>query len=149
MIKNVLKVLLLVSLCSCFEGNDTATGSLRNFVKRVSANSLSQEDYSDYAQGDLLDSILAMDEEEFKSYQEQSTLDGVQLDILSENCSKTNCTITYLTKYTSKTSDGSSYNSEVRKIAELEKFDEAWKVISVQNVKTYLEAQEGLNPLKD
>ena len=149
MIKNVLKVLLLVSLCSCFEGNVTAAGSLRNFVKKASANSLSQEDYSDYAQGDLLERIMAMDEEEFKSYQEQTALDSVQLDILSENCTKNNCTITYLTKYTTKTSDGSNYNSEVRKIAELEKFEEAWKVISVQNVKTYLEAQEGLNPLKD
>lgn len=148
MIKNLIKVALLLSFTACFNSDDSASGHLRKFVKKTTDN-LSQDSYADYAAKDLLESITSMDEEEFKNFQEQSNVDGVRVDILSESCQEFACTITYVTKYQTKTSDGSIYGSEVRKLAELIKGDDGWRVTSVKNVKTYLEAKEGLNPLKD
>lgn len=148
MIKNLVKSLLLVSLSACFEADNSASGSLRSFIKKTTS-SLSQSSYADYADGQLLDSINAMSEEEFKQYQEQSNVKNVRVEILSESCKKTTCTITYITKFQTKTSDGSMYNSEVRKIADLVKAEDRWKVTAVKNVKTYLEAKEGLNALEE
>lgn len=139
---------MLLSLCACFESDQSPSGHLRKFVKKSTSN-LAQDDYSDYAAKDLLESISSMDEEEFKNFQEQSNVDGVKVDILSESCQDVSCTITYVTKYQTKTSDGSTYGSEVRKLAELVKGEDGWRVTSVKNTKTYLEAKEGLNPLKD
>lgn len=148
MIKNLIKSLLLLSLCACFESDDSASGVLKSFIKKTT-KSLSQGAYSDYADGQLLESINAMSKDEFKQYQEQSNVDNIRIEILSESCKEVTCTITYITKYRSKTSDGSMYNSEVRKIAELSKSQDGWKVSTIKNVKTYLEAKEGLNALEE
>lgn len=148
MTKSLSKLILLLAFTACFNSDDSASGHLRKFVKETT-NNLSQDNYSDYASQELLESIQSMDEEEFKIFQEQSNVDGVRVEILSESCQQSKCTITYVTKYETKTSDGSIYESEVRKLAELLKEDEGWRVTSVKNVKTYLEAKEGLNPLKD
>jgi DNA-binding Xre family transcriptional regulator len=139
MIKSLIKVALLLSFTACLNSDDSASGHLRKFVKKTTDN-LSQDGYADYAAQDLLESIISMDEEEFKNFQEQSNVEGVKVDILSESCQELSCTITYVTKYQTKTSDGSIYGSEVRKLAELVKSDEGWRVTSVKNVKTYLEA---------
>ncbi len=148
MIKNLIKGLLLVSLCSCFESNKSPVGSLKAFVKKATEG-LEQGSYKKYAVGELLDSINAMSEEEFKQYQEQSKVGNVRVEVLAKSCNDTKCTITYITKFQTKTSDGSIYSSEVRKIAELKMIDEKWKISSVKNVKTYLEAKEGLNALEE
>ena len=148
MIKNMISLLCLVLLSACFNSDNSAVGVLREFVKK-SSSGLEQRDYQNYATGDLLGLIEDMSEQEFEQYKEQSKVQSVKVEVLNENCSDSKCSITYISKYKTKTSDGSDYNSEVRKIAELSRENEKWKVSSVKNIKTYLETNEGLNPLQD
>lgn len=146
--KKLLLVLVVVLMQSCFENNDNPTAFLKDFVRKTTKGIISQSDYKSYIKGELLSQIENLSEEEFKNYEKQLKVKNIKINILNENCKETKCTITYITKYSSKASDGSEYATEVRKIAELEKED-SWKLVSVENVKTYHETNNALNPLED
>lgn len=137
-------VLFSILLVSCSKDFNKPDELLQFYVKEVTSKKLSRTFFEKYTAKSLKDSILSMNKEDFESFQEVNLVKNVKVDILNESCVEQKCHITYLMKYTSKTEEGEKFESEVKKIAELLKFEEHWKIIKISNIKTF---HEGKSPI--
>ncbi|MCT4642373.1 MAG: DUF4878 domain-containing protein [Bacteriovoracaceae bacterium] len=136
-------------LSSCFNNNDTALGALKNYVNKIAKGNLSKDDYKDMTTGSLLKSIEQLSDQDFEKLNRTQSIDLEKVKILRESCEIDSCAITYIVEYKSKAADGSSYKTSVRKIANLSKHEKSWKISQVDNIKTYHETNDALNPLEE
>ena len=100
----------------------------------------------------MKESIEKLTEEEFEDYRNFSRVKDAKVDIQKKLCSSdAKCALTYVIKYDYKASekDGSDFKSEVKKVANLVKVDEAWKIEDVSNIKTYHESVKPINALEN
>jgi hypothetical protein len=67
--------------------------------------------------------------------------------VLSKSCQENKCFLTYSISFKT-TVESSHFQSEVKKIAEIQLVDGRWLIAEVSNVKTYHEAMEPINALE-
>ncbi len=147
MIKLVL-ISLLFSVVACKNGAETPEGLIKMFVKDTISGKVDREYYQEYTTGTLLEASLELTEEELEKTS-VSKLKNVKVSILSKNCSNEKCIITYIIKYDTNPENKKMYKTEVKKLAEVVKEGEGWKLSDIKNLKTFHDSLEPINPLED
>lgn len=134
---------ILVMFVACDKGAKTPDGLLKKYVEDFTTKKLDREYFEKFTTGKILESVQALTDEEFEKFANTKKASKARVSIINQNCQETKCSITYLVKYESDVNKD-IYKSEVKKIAQLVKNEEFWKVADVVNVKTYIEAQQNI-----
>lgn len=138
--------LLVGLLCiACFSGANTPEELLKDYVETVTSGNATRDFYAEKTAGDLLKDIEAMSEEDFQEYNNFSRIKYAKVKVLSKSCSDDNCTLTYVVKYNVFVENKPSYETEVKKIAELVRIDNNWKISAVKNRKTFIDAKSAID----
>jgi uncharacterized lipoprotein NlpE involved in copper resistance len=144
--------LIIFVFVGCNNEASSPEGLVKMFVSDSVKGNVDRDYYEEYTTGSLLAASRDLSDEEI----DESSLDGIKsikTKIISKNCGKDKCILTYIVTYlTSKNGKGGSgndFSTEVKKIAEVEKEGDIWKIAQVKNVKTYHESLKPINPLKN
>ncbi len=135
--------ILLFCFCSC-DRVQTPEGTLENFVRLRFSGESNRPKLLNYLSGALHDHITRMSDEDFERFTDSSKIKESRFTIDLKKCEEDKCYITYTISYTLRESKTVSHGAEVKKIAELLKTEEIWRINSISNVKSYIEA-EGIN----
>lgn len=143
--KNTIMLTILVILLSCTKSANTPEGLLKMYVNDITSSKVDKDYYLKYTTGRLKESISSMSDEEIESLSKASKLSKVRVEIVKSLCQEVKCSITYIISYKSETSDSVTFSTEVKKIAQLVKEEEQWKIESVVNSKTYHESEKAID----
>ncbi|MBT7766141.1 MAG: hypothetical protein HN730_03235 [Bdellovibrionales bacterium] len=142
-------IFIFISACNLDNSPESA---LRTFVSNRFAGNQSREELLDLTTGKLHQQIKGMDDTTFATFTQTSNLDSKKLKISLNTCQEERCFITYTLNYLQDHKRGknrknkSGYDIEVKKIAELHFIDGDWKIASVSNIKTSIDAKEPISP---
>jgi hypothetical protein len=141
-------VILIISLfSSCRNDDQTKTPEevLSEFINIRTTQNVDMEFYQKYTSGILLAQIESLEENEKSEIGKKIEIRKKQLKLLKTYYPQANqCFITYLIKYDVPTENPET-SSEVKKIAELHKIENQWKIVDVVNVKTFYENKQALD----
>jgi hypothetical protein len=141
--KNLLFVLIFLLPFSCTK-KSTPEKTLQEYVDYRFKSSQERDDLLEMTTGSLKERISDMEEEELKKFLTSGTLEKRKLKILLKNCEDTKCFLTYILTYNQGAGNPKDFGIEVKKIAQLDKVGESWKLSDVSSVKTYIEAKKDL-----
>lgn len=143
----ILKYIFLITLftglfTSCSKNKDPE-GTLRDFVEYRFSKDQSREGLYKYIGGDFQHIIETMSEDDFKTLLKTSLYRKKKMRVLVKKCEPEKCVITYTLKYeqSSPTNSAEYFEVEVKKIAELTLDEDSWKIVKVDNIKTYLDGK--------
>lgn len=145
--KNILIVFILILNVACTKGAKSPEGLIKMFAKDLATKNLDMDYYEKFTTGEMLSQIKEMGEEEFEKNTRMVNVTDVKVEILSKNCEGNKCVVTYSAKYKTKNKEEGTFGSEVKKIAEVIKEEEFWKMAKVTNLKTFHESNQAINPL--
>ena len=148
----MIKLLPLILLVACSYSPKSPEGLIKMYVKDTSTKSVDRDYYEKYTTGDILEATSSLSDEEFETNSKMGNVKNAQTKIVMKKCdSEEKCVVTYIVEYTYQATEGgkSTYKNEVKKIAEVEKVEGAWKIANVTNLKTYIEANEPIDAMKD
>ena len=140
-IMKLLLVFLLVFGCSKSESPEE---KLQEFVDYRFQTNQSKDKLLSYLTGKLHSAIESMSEEEFGKFIENLKYKKKKFKIVLKKCSDEKCFITYVLSYTQPVPKNPDFEVEVKKIAEMERVEDQWKISNVSNVKSYI---EGMKPI--
>ncbi len=139
MIINFLGMLMLFQGC---ESEKDPEGVLRGYIDYSFNSGKDRAKYLDWLGEELYEKIKNMSDEEFEDFSNMERFKRKRFRVLQKNCDGELCNITYLITYLQYDENKKAdFSVEVRKIGELKKLDGKWKIISVNNIKTYIEAE--------
>lgn len=148
--KFVLLSIFIVMFTSCDKGAKTPEGLLRMYVNDLtSSTSVGKEYFEKYTTGKLWESVVDLEEEDFKKFISMSKVKNAKIEISNKNCIAEKCTLTYIVKYDTVEDSKKTFKSEVKKVAMLVKSGETWKISEVSNLKTYIESSVPINALEN
>ena len=138
--------LVVLFLVSCSYSPESPEGLIKMFIKDTSTKSVDREYYERYTTGDLLEAANSINDEVLENTK-MANVKKAETKIINSKCESSKCIVTFIVDYTYQFKDEGtkSYKNEVKKIAEVEKVDGEWKIGSVTNLKTYIEAQEPID----
>lgn len=133
-------------MMACNKGAKSPEGLIEMYVSDITTRSVDRDYFNTYTDGELLATVQELSDEDFKEFITVKAVKNARVKILTKNCTNDeNCSLTYLIKYDVAGGGDSNFKTEVKKLAEVKKFDDVWKLLSVQNLKTFHQA---LNPIK-
>lgn len=152
--KNVLNKMMtltctLMIFSSCNDGAKTAEGLVEMYVKDVTSSSVDRDYFEKYTSGKMLESIKNLSDEEFAKFIDLKKIKNAKVNIVTKTCESLKCTITYIVKYDVFDQNKKAFESEVKKIAKVQKFEEIWKILDVTNIKTYHESTTPIDAMVD
>lgn len=140
--------LLILIFASCNK-DSSPEGALKEFVDLGIGQKVNRELIQEKLTGKALSTFQEMSEEEFESFSNMQNIQADSFKVITKRCEEENkCTLTYSIGYTTKQDDKAKFVSEVKKIAEVVLVNEKWLISEVNNVKTYHESLEPLNPVQ-
>jgi hypothetical protein len=142
--KLLLLTLTLLFTVGCFKEKG-AQETLRAYIEGRFQGSLDRLEVSEFLSGHLKKNILEMSDEDFEKYSNLSNLKKKKFKVTYESCSLDKCFITYLISYDQLKDSKDFFRVDSKKIAEMTKIEDEWKIEKVTNVKSYLESKEPLN----
>jgi hypothetical protein len=143
----VITFVTLISLFSCNK-ESTPESTLEALVESRFSGS-DRDDLLELTTGKLKNQLENMSDDNVKLFLETDGLRRRTLKITLKNCDTDKCFITYILKYEDKRPQGTSFNVEVKKIAEVVLEDKKWLVSDISNLKTYIDSKKEINALED
>lgn len=122
----------------------TPEGVLQDFVSYRFKDNQSMENLFEMTASPLQDRLKDLKEDELKNFLDSTNLKKKKLKVLLKNCEGEKCFITYVIGYDQGKTTDNDFGVEVKKIAQVIKSGEEWKIADVNNVKTYIEDKKGL-----
>jgi len=104
--------------------------------------SSSRSEILDLTAGALKEQVESMDEAKLKLFLDSEGLVKGRLKVTHKSCELNKCFLTYILNYKDKRSGDLDFSLEVKKIAEIEKYNESWLVNDISNVKTYINSKK-------
>lgn len=142
--RKLLIVIVALLLTGCFKEKG-AEETLSVFVNARFDGELDRNEMGEYLSGQMKDSIMEMNEEDFNRFTDLSKLKKKKFKITHANCSEDKCFITYIISYDQYGDKNKDFRVDNKKIAEMMKVDKSWKIENVTNVKTYIDAEKPLD----
>ena len=136
-------------IVACTKGATTPEGLIRTFVNDVSTKKMDIDYFEKFTTGELLESIQTVGVENYENDTRMKSVTGAEVEILSKNCESSTCIVTYIVKFNTKNPDEGKFKSEIKKIAEVKREGDFWKLSKVTNLKTFHESYKAINPLDD
>jgi uncharacterized membrane protein len=142
-------VLSFLVIFGCTKGADTPEALIKTFVKDVATKKIDREYYQKYTTDKFLAVVEDQSDEELEKNSRMSGVKEVKVKILSKNCDGPKCIVTYTVSYTTETKEDSNFKSVVKKIAEVVKVDDYWKLSNLRNLKTFHESNKAIDVSND
>ena len=126
----------------------TPEGVLREFVSKRFSQEFDAGDFRDYLAGEILNEVLAEDGKYLEKINASKDFKMGKFKINAKRCIEEKCFLTYslgyAAPYDSKDEQSTSgkVSVNVRKIAEMKKYDGMWKIFSITDVKTNFDYEE-------
>lgn len=139
-------IIPLIALISC-QKESSPEGALNKLVSTRFSSS-SRSDVMEVVTGKLKEQLESMDDEKIKHFLDSEGLKKRKLKITLKNCEKEKCFLTYILKYNDSRPQGSKFEVEVKKIAQIEKVENTWLVSDINNLKTYIESKDAIETEK-
>lgn len=137
-------IFLSISFISCTKPKGPE-GVLREFVTiRMKNENVGKEDTLKMLTGELLLQYQDMDEDTFNSFMANPKYKQKDFSIDSTKCANEKCFITYTLTYMTVDDTEKEFTTDVKKIAEILKEGDLWKIAAVDTVKTYHESHAPL-----
>lgn len=115
--------------------------SLRSYIDYSVSSKSSREGFIERSTGTMKARLEIMENAEFDEFaKEMAHVEKKRVKFNHTSCQDNKCFITYTLSYDGQSEGVSVYEVEVRKIAELVKEEETWKLANISNVKSYYEA---------
>lgn len=146
--KKSILLMLLIMISACTKGLDTPEGVLKEFVSERFKKDLNINTLTGLMGGKLLESIQELNEEDKRKYFNLNGISKKSFKVVSKSCRDNKCYLTYIVSYYSTIDKDTKFTSKTKKIAELEKVENAWKITSVNNVKTHHKANQAIDALE-
>ncbi len=146
--KIALFLFISLSLISCVDENQTPEGALKSFIEARMGKVVTRDYIMERVTGKMQASLESMSDEDFAKFSDLKAVEKNGFKILTKSCQEKKCFITYSVSFITKDDKASTFNSDVKKIAELLMIDGKWLIADVSNIKTYHEALEPINPLE-
>jgi len=132
---------ILAIFISCNKTQQGPAETLTSFIEYRFSNNQTKEGLLVYMTSKASEEIQAMSEGDLVDLFKVEKYRKRNFKIVTEKCTEDKCFMTYILEYDvlteTKTRD---FSSEVKKIAELQKINEQWKVSNIENVKTFVES---------
>ena len=135
-------LVMVLLLASCFSKGDSPEAALREFVESRLEKVVSKDFILDHTTGKMRVSVESMSDDEFQKFADLSSYKRDTFKVISKSCQEKRCYLTYSLGYKTLEDKKTSWNSEVKKIAELLWIEGKWLIADVSNIKTYHEASE-------
>lgn len=146
--KVMLLGLFLILFTSCLQDNQSPESALQAFVEARIGNVVTREFVLERVTGNMKQSLENISEEDFVKFADLRNVKKNTFKVLSKSCQEKKCFLTYSVSYVTRDKDVSTYTSEIKKIAEVVQENGKWLIAEVNNIKTYHEALEPINPLE-
>jgi hypothetical protein len=141
-----MKIIFLLSLIliACSKQPNTPEAVLESFIQSRFKTSMTKEKMLTVAHGDFAKSLEEMNEIDFQKFSELDGLRFKKFSIIRKICpNQIKCHLTYNLQYETLNSlSKREVLTDVRKVAELDKIDDIWKISSITNIKTFHEGEE-------
>jgi hypothetical protein len=147
----LLALSLFLVFASCTKPNQnllTPETALKDFVDTRVGKVIDKDFILQRVTGKLLESFKAMDQAELNQFWDMKNIQSDSFKILEKRCQEKSCTLTYSVGYSTKQQQKVAFISQVQKEALMVQVDEKWLISDVQNVSTYHESLEPINPLQ-
>ncbi len=140
MLKYILIAASLLLSTSCFKEKG-ASEVLKTYIEGRFDGNYDRLEIAEFLNGSIKEEITAMSDEDFEKYSDLSNLKKKKFMVTHQNCSTDKCFITYLISYNQLKGPKDFFRVDSKKIAEMTKVEESWKIEKVTNVKSYLESK--------
>ena len=94
----------------------------------------------------MKDDVIAMNEKDFAEYINVDGLRKKRVNFLIKKCTEEVCYLTYTLSYEKFNKDTKEFSVEVRKIAEMRKEDNKWKIVDISNIKSFFDMKADISP---
>jgi hypothetical protein len=119
--------ILTLLFFACTSSN-TPEGVLREFVIKRFTGKIDRDAIEKYTGGELKEEIDSMDEEEFNLYTSIGFLQKGKLSISHKRCEASKCYITYILTYNTMEGEKKVFQTDTKKIAEVQSLDNLWRI---------------------
>lgn len=121
---------------------------LEDFINYRLSGNQEKDFYLESTTGKMKDFIGSMGPEEFQNFTKADRFSNSKIKIDFKKCSEKQCSITYTIKYdySSEEEGTKGFESEIKKVAQLENEEGQWKISDLMNVKTFIKSNEPINP---
>lgn len=143
--KHYILIILTIFIFQSCQSQKGPTIVLKEFLSYRFKQDQNKEDVLKYITGSFKEKVLALSESDIKDFLNSSKLVKKKLKIEIKKCDESKCFLTYVLSYKQNGIDNEAYEIDVKKIAELHLIDDTWKIENVSNIKSYIEAQKGLD----
>jgi hypothetical protein len=123
----------------------SAEDVLSTFIKYRFNKNQSREVLLEKTTGSLFEKISEMDEETLARFIYNDDLKLRKYKVTLSRCSDETCFITYTLAYDQGDQKGRTFETEIKKIAEIKREDGLWKISDVSNVKTYIDSKRPIS----
>ncbi|HXH75290.1 MAG TPA: hypothetical protein VNJ08_10015 [Bacteriovoracaceae bacterium] len=137
---------LLFMLTSCLNESISPEATLKDFVETRLGNTVTRQFVLDRVTGKMKQSFENMSDEDFAKFADLRNVKQNSFKVLTKSCQESKCFLTYSVGYKSTLEKG-TYNSDVKKIAEIHHVEGKWLIADVSNIKTYHESVDPINPM--
>lgn len=144
----VLILALTLVLSACQKNIETPEASLKDFVDARMGKVVDREFILARVTGKMLENFKTMSETELARFWDMKNIQSESFKILEKSCQPHKCILTYSVGYSTKNENKVQFVSVVQKIAEMVLVDDRWLISDVNNVSTYHESLEPINPLQ-
>lgn len=144
MSKIVIFLCTLLLSYGCFK-EKAAQEVLRSYIEGRFRGDFDRLEVAEFLNGEMKDRVMAMSDEDFSSYSDLSSFKKKKFSVTYENCSIDKCFITYIISYDQLKESKDFFRVDSKKIAEMSKIEDSWKIEKVTNVKSYLESKDPLD----
>lgn len=141
--KKLAYVFVLLSILSCQQdlGPEQV---LRSYINLRFLPDTKLSDLVSKTTGELKANLESLDQEQKRKFTQAGQFKKKSLKILSRDCSKKSCKITYIISYVRDLGEN-PYNAQIRNVANLELVGKVWRISSVGGLKSYFESKKDIN----
>lgn len=143
-INQVLFIVLSIVFLSCSKKEDPESVLMDYINYRFSSNQ-NKNFLLENTTGVLRDRIESMSDKEFQEFIDMTKYKKGKFKVLLKKCTEEKCFITYALKYIHFIKGKKAYEIEVKKIAEILKTDQKWRISNINNLKSYVDGKLGID----
>lgn len=130
-----------ILLAACTKAPQGPTETLGKFIEYRFATNQTKDGLLHYMTSKASAEIQAMSESDLTDLFKVDRFRKRNFQIVNEKCTEEKCFITYVLEYDVLAANNTrEFIAEVKKIAELQKIGDEWKVANIDNIKTFIDS---------
>ena len=136
-------LIALVFLTAC-NSQKSPEEVLQKYINLRIDHNQSRDALTPYLTGEMLKGVLALSEEDYDKFSKNTNIKKKRFKINLKRCNDQKCYLTYTFKYTGPRKGNDDYIMSVKKIAEVVKVEDKWKISKVSDLKSHLESLKAI-----